>query len=210
MTQVTKRFSEAVEYARAAHDGQIRTGTNIPYLYHLLGVAGYVLEYGGTEDQAIAGLLHDVLEDCGEEHEAIIRERFGDTVAAIVSDCTDGTAAAKASHASPEAKRADWLQRKLTYLDHLKIAPEISLLVSGCDKLHNARSIVQDLESPSVGTKVFQRFTAKRDGTLQYYESLARIFTERQIPMAAALGATVQRMHDLADVSERRTLELTD
>ena len=206
MTHVTNRFSEAVEYARAAHDGQVRKGSNIPYFYHLLGVASFVLEYGGSEDQAIAGLLHDVLEDCGAEHEAVIRERFGDTVAAIVNDCTDGTAGEKITHTTPEAKRADWQRRKLAYIAHLKDAPEISLLVSGCDKLHNARAIVQDLEKPEIGVAVFERFTARRDGTLQYYESIARVFAERQMPMADALNATVQRMHDLAGVSERRTL----
>ncbi len=66
MTQLTPRFSDAVEFARIIHGSQVRKGSDIPYLYHLLAVASMVIEYGGNEDQAIAGLLHDVLEDCGD------------------------------------------------------------------------------------------------------------------------------------------------
>jgi (p)ppGpp synthase/HD superfamily hydrolase len=111
MTALTDRFSCAVDYARIAHAAQFRKGSHIPYIYHLLGVASLVIEFGGSEDQAIAGLLHDTLEDCGASHEAAIREQFGDAVADIVKDCTDGTAEGKASHTDPEAKRRDWIER---------------------------------------------------------------------------------------------------
>jgi (p)ppGpp synthase/HD superfamily hydrolase len=184
MTALTDRFSRAVDYARIAHAAQFRKGSDIPYIYHLLGVASLVIEFGGSEDQVIAGLLHDTLEDCGASHEAVIREQFGDTVADIVKDCTDGTAGTaegKASHTDPEAKRRDWIERKLAYLAHLKTAPDQTLLVSACDKLHNARAIVQDLEDPEVGTRVFDRFTGGRTGTLAYYHSLAEIFSARNV-----------------------------
>lgn len=92
MTVLTDRFTRAVDHARIAHAAQLRKGSVIPYLYHLLGVASLVIEFGGDEDQAIAGLLHDTLEDCGEAHEPIIRAQFGDRVADIVVACTDGTA----------------------------------------------------------------------------------------------------------------------
>jgi (p)ppGpp synthase/HD superfamily hydrolase len=92
LTVLTDRFTRAVDYARIAHAGQVRKGTDIPYITHLLGVAALVIEHGGTEDQAIAGLLHDCIEDCGEEHDARIRAEFGETVARIVRACTDGTA----------------------------------------------------------------------------------------------------------------------
>ena len=107
MTLLTDRFSQAVEYARVAHATQVRKGSNIPYIHHLLGVASLVIEFGGNEDQAIAGLLHDTLEDCGAAHEGVIRSQFGDVVAAIVCDCTDGTAEGKASHADADARRRD-------------------------------------------------------------------------------------------------------
>jgi hypothetical protein len=80
-------------------------------------------------------------------------------VAHIVRACTDGTAEGKNTHTTPEAKRADWLRRKQEYLKHLANEDDEVLLVSGCDKLHNARAIVQDLESPAVGRKMFDRFT---------------------------------------------------
>ena len=203
MTVLTHRFSEAVDYARIAHAAQVRKGSNISYIHHLLGVASLVIEFGGNEDQAIAGLLHDTLEDCGAAHEAMIRAQFGDAVANIVKDCTDGTAEGKARYSDPEAKRRDWIERKRTYLAHLKTASAQTLLVSACDKLHNARAIVQDLEDPEVGTRVFDRFTGRRDGTLEYYQALAEIFSAHNVPVAKVLDATVGWMHELAGVETR-------
>ena len=206
MTTLSDRFSQAVDYARIAHGAQVRKGSNIPYLYHLLGVASLVIEFGGNEDQAIAGLLHDTIEDCGAGHGAAIRKQFGDAVADIVVDCTDGTAEGKASHADPEAKRRDWIERKLAYLAHLKQAPDATLLVSACDKLHNARAIVQDLEDPEVATRVFDRFTGGRDGTLGYYQALAEIFSARGVRAARVLDSTVDWMHELAGAAARVAL----
>jgi (p)ppGpp synthase/HD superfamily hydrolase len=203
MTILSERFTEAVEYVRVAHAAQFRKGSNIPYIYHLLGVASLVIEHGGSENQAIAGLLHDVIEDCGESHRAIIRERFGDEVGRIVDDCTDGSAEDKAKPESIEARREDWTRRKLKYLAHLADAAKTTLLVSGCDKLHNARAVLIDLENPEVGQAVFERFTAGREGTLRYYQSLSEIFSTRNTPMAAQLESVVARMHELADADER-------
>lgn len=198
MAILTKRFTEAVDYARDAHAGQFRKGTSIPYLSHLLGVASLVITYGGNEDQAIAALLHDVVEDCGAEQEGLIRERFGDAVAAIVMDCTDGTAEGKAGHSDGDDKRRDWLVRKLAYLAHVSVEPAGSLLVSACDKLHNAMAIVDDLENPAVGVAVFERFTPTREQTLAYYRALGNIFVERASPVARAFEVEVARMFDLS------------
>lgn len=197
MTQLSSRFSAAVEYARVAHDGQTRKGTRIPYLYHLLGVASLVLEHGGDEHQAIAGLLHDVVEDCGAEHAERIRVQFGDTVARIVADCTDGSAESKQSAVTAEDRRADWLQRKRSYLAHLAQVDDCSLLVSGCDKLHNARAILADLEGDA-GLAVFERFTGGMEGSLAYYASIAELLAQRSAPMHAALERVVDRLHALA------------
>ncbi|MBK8067106.1 MAG: HD domain-containing protein [Rhodanobacteraceae bacterium] len=206
MTVLTHRFTEAIDYARIAHAAQFRKGSGIPYLYHLLGVASLVLEYGGDEDQAIAGLLHDVLEDCGEEHAATIRTQFGDAVGDIVKACTDGTVEGKAKAERGGTAREHWRERKLKYLDHFRHESSEALLVSGCDKLHNARAILGDLQDPAVDVAVFERFTAKRDGTLRYYQSLTEILTERQAPMARAFDATVARIHEKAGATERRGL----
>jgi (p)ppGpp synthase/HD superfamily hydrolase len=206
MTVLTDRFSRAVDYARIAHAAQVRKGSDITYVYHLLGVASLVIEFGGNEDQAIAGLLHDTIEDCGAAHEAMIRAQFGEAVARIVVDCTDGTAESKARHTEPEAKRRDWTERKLAYLAHLKAAPVATLVVAACDKLHNARTIVQDLENPEVGARVFDRFTGGRDGTLGYYQAMAEIFTARGVNVARVFDGTVDWMHELAGAGERKAL----
>ena len=198
MTVITERFARAVDYARIAHAGQTRKGTDIPYLTHLLSVASLVIEFGGSEDQAIAGLLHDTIEDCGAEHEAMIRAEFGNAVADIVVACTDGTAEGKGEHNTLEAKKADWLRRKHNYLAHLAEAPDDVLLVSACDKLHNVRAIVEDLENPDVGMRVFGRFKGGVDGTLWYYKSLSRVLLQRGVAIAGVLNATVARMHDLS------------
>ncbi len=130
-------------------------------------VCALVLEYGGDDDQAIAGLLHDVIEDCGEQHRAVVRATFGDRVADIVEGCTDGVP-------DSEGVKAPWRQRKAAYLAHLRDAPPDTLLVSACDKLHNARAIAADVRS--IGDEVFTRFKAGREGTLWYYGALLDVF----------------------------------
>jgi len=158
---LTARFEEALVYAARLHAGQVRKGTNIPYITHLLAVTGIVLEHGATEDEAIAALLHDAAEDQGgratlEE----IRERFGDAVAEIVAGCTD----------SWKIPRPRWRKRKEAYLAHLPVASESVRLVSAADKLHNARSILADYRE--LGESLWRRFKGGRQGTLWYYRSL--------------------------------------
>jgi (p)ppGpp synthase/HD superfamily hydrolase len=182
MTPLTDRYTAAVDYARVAHAAQVKKGTAIPYLAHLLGVSSLVIEYGGDEDQAIAGLLHDVIEDCGTEHEAATRARFGDRVTRIVLACTDGTAESKAEGATPTNPRQEWEARKRRYLAHLDQIDDDALLVSGCDKLHNLRSIAADLANPEIGEAVFTRFKGGRDGTTWYYTNLVECFQRRGHP----------------------------
>lgn len=129
-----------------------------------MAVSSLVLEHGGDEEQAIAGLLHDAIEDCGVEQEAIIAERFGPRVQRIVRACTDADTLPK----------PPWQQRKEAYLRHLEGADPDALLVSCCDKLHNARAIVTDLHTH--GDAVFERFRAGKAGTLWYYGALADAF----------------------------------
>jgi len=193
-TMLSERFTQAVDYAREAHALQKRKGTSVPYIAHLLGVAAMVLDHGGDEDQAIAALLHDVVEDQGGHHEQLIRRQFGDRVADIVMACTDGTQESKAAAQTPEEKRADWSQRKRRYLAHLAGVPDDALLVSACDKLHNARAIVGDLHDPAVGETVFGRFTGGRDGTLWYYGEIARILRERGSTLASRLAEAAVEM----------------
>ncbi len=194
MITLTNRYTEAVEYARTAHGGQVRKGTAIPYFAHLIGVSSLVLDCGGDEDQAIAGLLHDVVEDCGDAYAAVVRSRFGDRVADIVQACTDGSQEQKRQADAEGSKRADWEQRKRRYLAHLETCDAEALLVSGCDKLHNLRAILSDLRNPAVGTAVFDRFIGGRDGTLWYYGELATVFARRGHPASRELTRAVDAL----------------
>ncbi len=160
------RFVEAVAFATEKHAHQVRKGSSSPYLTHLLAVAARVGESGGSEDEIIAGLLHDTVEDGGGAAvlEAIA-ERFGPEVAAIVAGCTDDDSG---------ADKAPWLERKRAYLSSLAGATLATLRVVAADKLHNAQCLERDLKDHGPG--VFQRFRGDREGTLWYYRSCARIF----------------------------------
>ena len=173
-TALTDRFDRALLYATHVHGGQVRKETTIPYIAHLLAVAATVLEYGGSEDMAIAGLLHDAVEDQGgEERLTDIRNRFGDRVADIVRSCSDSFV-----NVSGGKEKDDWEVRKERYLEHLKTVDAETLLVSLSDKVHNARSILRDLRKPEIAAAVWSRFTKGRDGTLRYYGKLAATFCE--------------------------------
>jgi len=186
---ISSRLSSALALAVKAHDGQVRKGTAIPYIAHPMGVASIALDFGASEDQAIAALLHDVLEDGGPHYAPLIEAQFGAEVLALVQACTDGV---------PDASgvKADWGERKRAYLAHLAQTPDEVLLVSGADKLHNARAIVSDLITS--GPEVFKRFKAGREGTLWYYRALADVLTQRRAPMAVMLEAEVRQMERLA------------
>lgn len=195
------RLAAALALAHEAHRTQKRKGTEIPYIAHPMAVSSLVLEYGGTEDQAIAALLHDAVEDGGEAYASRIGDAFGPDVLAMVRDCTDGTAESKAAALTLEAKRANWRSRKLLYLEHLHELPATtpSVLVSACDKLHNARAVLDDLRH--LGDMLFQRFTGGREGTLWYYAELARVFADKQTPPAVELARAVAALQLEADVA---------
>ena len=186
---MTPRFTKAISLAARAHEGQNRKGTPIPYITHPVAVAGLVAQFGGDEDQQIGGLLHDVLEDGGPQYAAEIEQEFGSRVLAIVQGCTDGTP-------DSNGQKAPWQERKTAYLAHLALADSDVQMVSGSDKLNNARAILDDLVS--IGPIVFERFTAKKDGTLWYYSELAKIFSTANAPMAKELAATVLKINELA------------
>ena len=186
---LSERLSQALALAIEAHNGQFRKETTIPYIAHPMAVASIALEYGADEDQAMAALLHDAVEDGGAKYAEVIRSKFGDRVADIVNGCTDGVP-------DNNGIKPPWKQRKESYIAHLKSAPDDVLLVSGSDKLHNARAIVSDLQN--IGVKVFDRFSSSKEQTLWYYQSLADIFKARNTPTAKALNETVAQMHALS------------
>jgi (p)ppGpp synthase/HD superfamily hydrolase len=164
--QPSLRLAEALAFAVEKHGTQARKGTTIPYVTHLFAVAGRVGESGGNEDEMVAALLHDAVEDGGGAPVlAEIRKRFGAAVADIVDGCTDDDGG---------SDKAPWLERKKAYLQSLALASLPVLRVACADKLHNAESIARDLRD--FGPTIFQRFRGDREGTLWYYRSLARVF----------------------------------
>ena len=186
------RFESALLYANQVHQGQLRKGTGIPYMAHILGVTAIALEYGATEDEAIGALLHDAAEDGGGEARlAEIRARFGDAVGDIVLGCSDSLV----EH--PEDK-LPWRERKDAYLAHVEGASPSVCLVSAADKLHNVRSIVRDLRIH--GDEVWERFQGKRDGTLWYYDAVADALARRyRSQLTRDLSAEVEGLQQLAD-----------
>ncbi|MGY4308826.1 (p)ppGpp synthase/HD superfamily hydrolase [Bradyrhizobium sp. USDA 4369] len=174
-------YDEALVYAADLHRSQVRKGSRVPYIAHLLSVSSRVLTAGGSEVQAIAGLLHDAAEDQGGQATLDeIRRRFGDGVAEIVADCTD-------SWVDPKPA---WRPRKEAYLAMLPHKPATSLLVSLADKVDNAEAIAKDYDE--IGDAVWQRFSGGQDGTIWYYRTLSKIF-DRAFPgpLARQLARTV-------------------
>ncbi len=191
---LSDRFAEALAYAATLHRTQARKGTPVPYVAHLLAVAGLVLEYGGSEEQAIGGLLHDALEDQGIEHAAEIRRRFGDAVLAVVEGCSEVRA--------PEgAPKPDWRTRKEAYIAHVREEPAAIKLVSAADKVHNARTLVADYRV--LGEELWTRFKGGREGTLWYYREMVVALREGEqtdglMRLVDELGRVVEQLEALA------------
>ncbi len=172
---LSQRFEDALVFAARLHARQTRKGTSIPYITHLMAVAGIVLENGADEDTAIAALLHDAIEDQGgASTREEIRRRFGDRVVEIVNGCTDAETIPK----------PPWRQRKEAYIRHIAHADAAVRLVSAADKLHNARAILADYRS--LGEPLWKRFTGGKEGTLWYYRALVE--TYRQAGPSALAG----------------------
>ena len=165
MPPLSSRFDDALKYAHDVHREQTRKGTAAPYIGHLIGVSSIVLDDGGSEDEAVAALLHDAAEDHGGRPRLEdIRARFGDAVAKIVEDCTD----------SWETPKRPWIERKRAYAEHAATLQPPSLRVAAADKVHNAYAILRDLRNS--GERVWERFNAPPDDVIAYYESLVRAF----------------------------------
>lgn len=196
--ELTQRYGRAVELARQVHADDVRKGTTIPYLSHVLAVSSLVLEHHGTEDQAIAALLHDTAEDHGGvERINQIRAEFGEIVADIVEACSD-------SLVEDPNDKAPWWNRKIGYLTRLGTEPPDVALVSAADKLHNARAILADYRA--IGDELWKRFNADagRPGSLWYYTRLSEVLTERLSdsaaePLAAEVVRTVDTIVNLAE-----------
>ena len=187
---LSDRFADGVAFAVRLHRNHMRKETTIPYASHLLAVASLVLEYGGSEVQAIAALLHDAIEDCAGSDPAPlkreIREKFGGAVLRIVEGCSDS---------EQSVGKSAWRIRKDAYLAGIRKKDPDTLLVSLADKTHNARCIAADQDA--IGDAVWQRFSAPKDDVIWYYESLLTAFRASQVSapgLLAELRIAVARM----------------
>lgn len=168
---LSSRFSEALRGAADLHAKQARKGTKIPYIAHLLGVASIALHHGADEDEAIASLLHDAIEDAPLELGANwvrnwLRFRFGDGVLSIVEGCSDADVLPK----------PPWLVRKEAYIARVPKEPASVVLVSAADKLHNAGAVLSDYRE--LGDQLWKRFNpdAGKAGTIGYYRGLVTAY----------------------------------
>lgn len=194
---VSTRFDAALAYALDAHDQQFRKGTRVPYAAHLLSVAGLVLEDGGSEEEAMEALFHDVVEDQGGlPRLADVRERFGDRIADVVAECSG----------DDKSTGLPWAERKQRYLNHVVTSSDAALRVSLADKLHNARSILTDYREQ--GDQLWSRFNApepKGENTLWLYESLVAAYQQRldgrSSRLLDELSLTVRELRTLVDAA---------
>jgi (p)ppGpp synthase/HD superfamily hydrolase len=186
--ELSTRFDDALVFTARLHVGQTRKGTGIPYIAHLMSVASIVLEQGGSEDEAIAALLHDAIEDQGgSPTRELIRQRYGENVVEIVDGCTD----------SDVMPKPPWRARKEAYIRHLVDAPASVRLVSASDKLHNARAILADYRIQ--GESLWQRFNGGKEGTLWYYRSLVDVLrAAERTPLVDELERVVSDIEKLA------------
>ncbi len=195
---LTGQFSKALVYAEIKHHNQVRKGGDIPYIGHLLSVASLVINDGGSEDQAIAALLHDTVEDQGGPPTLDeIRKNFGDEVARIVDECSD----------TDEVPKPPWLQRKQNYINHLADVGQDTLLVSAADKLDNARSMLRDYHEH--GPALWERFNRKNpQDHLWYYGELLAAYRRRGLNswMVDELGRVVDELKRLVEGGDRIVL----
>lgn len=182
-------ISRALHLAATLHRGQLRKGTDIPYLSHLLAVTQLVLEDGGDEAQAAAALLHDAAEDQGGEATLrLIENALGPEVAELVRHCSDALP-------EPGAPKAPWRERKQAVVDALPSVDRRALLILAADKLHNAQSTLDDLAL--FGSEVWTRFTTGRDGFLWYHDQMLRGL-QKQLPTSRSvqrLEGVMQALH---------------
>jgi (p)ppGpp synthase/HD superfamily hydrolase len=186
-TPLSVRFDEALLLASSLHRDQARKASNVPYIAHLLGVAALVLEEGGSEDMAIAALLHDAAEDQGgEDTLAEIAAAFGAEVARWVRQASD-------SFVYP---KPEWETRKRHHLEQIPMADREARLIMLADKVHNARAILAD--HARVGPTTWNRFSVPRDRTVWYYETLLDVFERGLSPVLYdTLSECVSRMKEL-------------
>ena len=188
----TNRISAAFALAALVHEKQTRKSTDIPYISHPMAVAAQVAVWGGSEDQFIAALLHDVVEDGGAQYMPVIEKHFGKHVLDLVMACSD---------AAPQRgqPKGAWIERKEKYIANLRSAADEVLLISAADKWHNLASILADAKQ--LGEMVFDRFirqdferTDKKKMVIWYYKEIISVYRERKVAAAPELDSLLDEI----------------
>jgi (p)ppGpp synthase/HD superfamily hydrolase len=184
--RLVQRFEDALAFTARLHSTQTRKGTDIPYIAHLLAVSSLVITHGGDEDEAIAGLLHDAVEDQGGKPTLeLIRAQFGERVATIIDGCTD----------TDVQPKPPWQERKVRYLHYLTVASPSVKLVAAADKLDNVRSILVDHRT--LGPSIWTRFNAAKADQQWFYRSCVTALEGGPQSLVRELGLAVQELERL-------------
>ena len=161
-----KMIIKAIEYAKKAHDGQFRKGgKGIPYIVHPLEVSNIIKERGGSIEEQVAGVLHDVVEDCVGYTLNDISNHFGTPISLLVD------------YVSESDKSLPWKERKVRYINRLKVANLGAVIVSAGDKLHNLRCTLDDVRTD--GKCNWDMFNSSASEQLWFYESLIEIYKDK-------------------------------
>ena len=189
---LSDRLADALQLACQLHNGQRRRISGAPYVAHLLHAAGIVLDAGGTEDEAIAALLHDAVEDQGgSETRARIEAQFGPTVARIVDECSD----------TDQMPKPPWRGRKEAFLARLADSSTSAQLVTAADKLDNVSGLIDGYHA--LGEQLWDHFHGGRDGTLWYYRAIVDVLRHAgKCPLIEPLDRAVTQLEQLTAQTE--------
>ena len=189
-------FENALAYAARLHAGQMRKGSDTPYISHLLAVTAITLDHGATENEAIAALLHDAVEDQGgQETLEEIRRQFGNQVAEIIAACSD----------TDELPKPPWRERKEAFVERLRTEPYSVRLVVAADKLHNVNDALRNYRI--LGDDLWRHFKGGRDGTLWYYQAVIGALTEAAAPEEQQLNAIIEEINHTLSLLEQAMAE---
>src|SRR5215211_2886738 len=192
----TFAFAYALAFAARLHAEQTRKGSGTPYISHLLAVTAIALDHGATENEAIAALLHNAVEDQGGQKTLQeIRRAFGDQVASIVEACSD----------TDELPKPPWQVRKEAFVGRLRSEPYSVRLVVAADKLHNVRDVLRAYRVQ--GDDLWSQFNGGRDGTLWYYRAVVDALTEAAKPEEKQLNAIIEEITDTHSMLEQAIAE---
>jgi (p)ppGpp synthase/HD superfamily hydrolase len=189
-------FGNALAFAAKLHGKQTRKGSDTPYISHLLAVTAIALDHGATEDEAIAAVLHDAVEDQGGQATLEeIRRRFGDQVASIVAACSD----------TDESPKPPWRERKEAYVARLRTEPYSVRLVVAADKLHNVRDVLRSYRIH--GDDLWSHFKGGRDGTIWYYGAVVDALNQAATSDEKQLNALIQEISDSLSMLKQAVAE---